>query len=204
MGGGSSSGGNPACQPPTFGVNGPDCHQPAGVVTVDAGTGDMNFSPSASSSCTQDLNPGTHTAKYDCAKAGSVTVTYTCGASSPANPTCPAHYTLKNGQCSWDGSGTAGQACPTGTQYDSLNKCCMSTSGKGTDFCPAGYVLQDLGNGQIACVQPGAPGVQQTASISVPDPPSAAQCSTGGGGSCTKQCISPYVLNSSTCTCHLP
>jgi len=203
LGGGGSSSNGPACTPPTFTVNGPDCQQPAGVVTVDAGTGDMNFSPSASSGCTQDPNPGNHTAKYDCTKAGSVTVTYTCGASSPGNPTCPAHYTLKNGKCSWDGSGTAGQACPAGTQYNATQMCCMSTAGTGTDFCPSGMVKQDLGNGQFTCEQPGAQGSQQSASVSVGNPPTAAQCSNGGG-SCNKTCISPYVLNPATCTCHVP
>ncbi|HUI89312.1 MAG TPA: formylglycine-generating enzyme family protein [Anaerolineales bacterium] len=183
---GSSSSGS-TCTPPTISVNGPDCKQSSGTVTVDAGVGDSNITPGSSGGCSPNPKPGTHVAKYTCTSAGSVTVTYTCGSSQPLTQTCPAHYNLKNGVCAWDGSGTAGQACPAGTQYNQLQMCCMSTPGTGTNFsaCPAGSTLQDLGGGQYACVQNGSAGSGGAATAQVGAPPTAAQCSNnGGGGSC--------------------
>lgn len=145
--------------------------------------------------------PGSHTAKYSCPSAGSVTVKYVCGASSPASPTCPSHYDFKNGKCVWDGSGTAGTSCPAGLQYNSSQMCCMSTAGTGTNFCPAGLLEQDLGNGQFVCVKNGALGAPQSSNISVGNPPSAAQCSSGGGNCQVQTCGYKEQFCKSKCSC---
>ena len=199
---GSSS---PACGKPTITTTGPDCSQLFGVVTVDAGSGDNNLQASGSGGCNPTNNLGGHAAKFTCPTAGSVTVTYTCG-SGPISQTCPAHYNFQGGQCVWDQSGTAGQACPAGEQYDQTQMCCSSTPGSATNFsaCPPGSNAQDLGGGQFACVQDGAEGSQQSVSVSVGAPPSPNQCSSGGG-SCNlspSSCKYPFChFDEKTCSC---
>jgi Sulfatase-modifying factor enzyme 1 len=201
---GSTSSGS-ACQPPKFSVNGPDCQQPSGVVTVDAGSGDTNVQTNGSGGCMSIPNGG-HTAKYDCTNAGSVNVSYVCGSSGQVSQGCPAHYNLQNGICVWDKSGTAGQACPAGQQMNPAMNCCTSTPGTGKNFsvCPPGSSLQNLGKGQFACVQNGAAGSQQSVSVSVSAPPSPAQCSTGGNCPAQACHISGETWNSQLCKCVCP
>ena len=62
LGGGGSSSSGPACTPPTLNVNGPDCQQLAGVVTVDAGAGDMSVTTGSSGGCAS-VSPGGHTTR---------------------------------------------------------------------------------------------------------------------------------------------
>jgi len=79
--------------------------------------------------------------QWTCTSAvGNVGITSSCVYPTPLTASCPSHYNLTGGTCEWDGSGTAGQNCPTGTQYDPTHKCCTSAPGAGVNIpaCPAG------------------------------------------------------------------
>jgi len=97
---------------------------------------------------------------------------------------CPVHYNLVNGGCVWDGSGTAGQQCPAGTQYDPAHKCCTTASGSAANFpaCPAGTFFTDLGGGKFACLPGGSTGNVNPASAHVDKPTN--PCGSGSNNQC--------------------
>ncbi len=188
--GGSSSGGN--CPKVNVSVTYPPCGQGNyATVTFDDSLVPPKPNITIGGGCALDP-PGGHYAEYTCSNIPSggfnVSITSTCTSSTPVNPSCPAHYKLSGkGVCVWDGSGTAGQQCPAGTQYDPLGKCCTFTAGTGTNFpaCPAGTFFQTI-NGVNECVQSGAPGSAVSFSSSVDQLPNQNQCGSPTGGGCPR------------------
>jgi len=160
--------------------------------------------------CSQNVSP--HLDQWTCNKPeGNVIITTSANVPTPPTLTCPAHYTLMGSQCVWDGSGTAGTACPAGTQYDPQHLCCTSTPGSGANFpaCQAGSVFQNVGGGVYECL-PAQNTCFVTPSSATIDDPQAIQgaCGNTGGNpgtctlstnSCTKR---PYIyFNSAKCCC---
>jgi formylglycine-generating enzyme required for sulfatase activity len=139
--------------------------------------------------------PGSHVAQWTCTSAaGNVSITTSAHVPVPINVTCPAHYNLVGSVCQWDKSGTAGQNCPAGSQYDPTNKCCTSTPGTGANFpaCPAGTVFQNVGGGVYECLpaQNACPNLNDFSSSAAVGDPQAIQgaCGNnnpGGGNNCT-------------------
>ncbi len=155
------------------------------VVTFDDSSNpDSNATITGVGGCTPN-SPGSHYAQYTCLNIPSggfeVGITSLCNVPAPANVTCPAHYNLSGNTCQWDGSGTAGMACPAGTTYDTTNKCCTSTPGTGANFpaCPAGTFFQNVGGGVYECLPAQNSGFVTPDSAHV-DQPSNACGSTGG------------------------
>ena len=107
-----------------------------------------------------------------------------CNFSSSLPATCPPHYALDftSGKCNWDGSGTAGTACPTGTSYDPNKKCCTTTLGSATNFviCPVGTSYMEVL--PPICVPSASAGsvVPKTAHVD----PYNNKCGSTGNGTC--------------------
>src|SRR5271157_1781940 len=166
------------------------------VVTFDDSLNpDSNASVSGVSGCTVNA-PGSHYAQYTCTNIPSggfeVGLTSLCNIPTPINAACPAHYNLVGNMCTWDGSGTASQNCPAGTQDDPAQLCCTSTLGTGVNLpaCPAGTVFQPLGNGVFECL-PLQNSIVLPANAHVDQRPVQCSAETDSGGVCT--------LDESTC-----
>jgi len=182
------------------------------VVTFDDSSNpDPNANITGLGGCSAN-SPGSHYAQYTCLNIPSggfdVGITSLCNVPAPANVTCPAHYNLVGNSCQWDGSGTAGMACPAGTSYDPTNKCCTSTPGTGANFpaCPASTFFQNVGGGVYECLPAQNAGFVSPGTAHV-DQPSNACGSTGGSNpSCTNpvckrnpNCITNYCPPICTC-----
>ncbi len=173
----------------------------ATITFDDSSNPDPNANITGTSSCTS-ISPGNHYAKYSCgsipSSGFSVGIDSKCPSASPPTPTCPAHYKLTGGACVWDGSGTAGQQCPAGAQYDSTNQCCASVPGTGANFpaCPAGTFFQNV-NGMNECEPSAGIGGVAPASASVDQ--QTCPKTTGGGPSCPSG--QTQVCNNYGCVC---
>ena len=99
-----------------------------------------------------------------------VSITSQCTYYDLLQAICPPHYNLAgNHQCVWDGSDTAGQSCPAGTQYDAAHSCCTTTATTATNFpaCPAGMFFQNMGGNVYECLPGGLAGTVTPASAHV-------------------------------------
>ena len=143
--------------------------------------------PNPPSGCSKNVNPGVHVEQWTCTSAvGNVGITSSCVYPTPLTASCPSHYNLTGGTCEWDESGTAGQNCPAGTQYDPTHKCCTSAPGTGVNIpaCPAGTFFQDMGGGNYECLPSQVACGVVPASATVGDPQAIqGQCGNSNPGS---------------------
>ncbi|MFZ1041454.1 MAG: formylglycine-generating enzyme family protein [Anaerolineales bacterium] len=167
------------------------------VVTFDDSSNpDPNANITGVGGCSAN-SPGSHYAQYTCLNIPSggfdVGITSLCNVPVPANVTCPVHYNLVGNSCQWDGSGTAGMACPAGTSYDPINKCCTSTPGTGANFpaCPAGTFFQNVGGGVYECLPAQNAGFVIPSTAHVDQPSNA--CGSNGGNPGGGKCPPPQV-----------
>ena len=180
------------------------------VVTFDDSQNpDPNANITGVGGCSQNAS-GSHYAQYTCTNipAGGfdVGISSQCPAPTQTTLQCPAHYNLSGNTCQWDGTGTQGQNCPAGTQYDPVHMCCMSTPGTGTNSsaCQAGSMAQPVGNsGNYVCVSAQSSCFVSPNSAHVDQPSNPCGSSGGGPNQCpnggTYTCVSS--ANGTTCYC---
>jgi hypothetical protein len=146
--------------------------------------------------CTQ-LNPP-FPAKYRCDDPATASIKAFCSYSDPGPAHCADHYVLDGDTCVWDGSGTTGEQCPDGYQYDAANLCCTALPGSGQDYplCPAGYSPVEGPPGVFKCLPGDDPGYVQDSL-----PLSFNQC-TPGCSIGPSDCQYPNChFNPNTCSC---
>ncbi len=194
----------------------------AGKVTVtftDSLSPDPNAAISGVSSCSPPPDPTNKNfpQSYDCTSSTTAKITSVCTYTGGTTQ-CGHHYTLDSttGMCKWDGTGTQGNQCLPGYNYDPANQCCSVQPSTGLDFCPVGTVLGHDAHGNAICVQNGQ--AQPDPSHSEPVlPPNPATCVGQPGGTqppvCTLTAASCYNScryggtfdpKSCTCTCYNP
>lgn len=202
-----AQGGIPGLECPTVSVSEQlqDCgEQTSGTspTIVTFNSSDPSAVPQGVGACTE-LNPP-FPAKYLCDDPTTASIQALCTYSDPGPAHCAAHYELNAGTgiCEWDGSGTTGEQCPDGYEFDRTSLCCAAIPGAGQDYplCPAGYSAVEGPPGVFKCLPGDDPGyVQDSLSLSFKD------CTPGGGNSCTvdpKSCSYPFCsFDPNACKC---
>ena len=164
------------CQQPGIGLT-KICK--AGVMRVTFTSPDPNAVVSGVGSCNPvSVTPGVFPQVYDCTSSTTAKITSQCTYSG-GTVQCGPHYKLENGVCTWDGSGSLGNQCLPGYNYDPVNQCCSAQSGSGLNFCPVGTVLGHDSQGNEICVQNGGAS-QDKSAIEPVVPPDPSTCVGGG------------------------
>ena len=158
----------------------------AGTVRVtftDSLSPDPNAVVSGVGSCSPvSVTPGSFPQVYDCTSSTTATITSKCTYTGGTTQ-CGPHYTLdgNSGMCVWDGTGTQGNQCLPGYNYDPVNQCCSAQPGTGLNFCPVGTVLGHDSHGNPVCILNGQ--ASQDPNHSEPVlPPNPATCVGQPGG----------------------
>jgi len=128
--------GNPAqgkCEPPKI-QQVPFC---GGQPTI------VNFDPPGGSFSAPGCTPTGNPDQYLCSPGdapGPLSGCGPCQITDPGDWQCPPHYVVDGAGCRWDGTGTTGQECLPGMNYDPVTQCCAFAPGTAGDLgCPAGW-----------------------------------------------------------------